>query len=166
MSFKKKIGIIKKDAKNPHFKNTYATLKQVLSEVKPVLTECGIMITQPIKDGMVSTLLHDSKGNLIADSSIALPINQSPQQLGSAITYYRRYTLCSLLSLEIDDDDDGQQASKPMKMNDKEFEDAELRLGQATNLIELTAAFNTLMPHVKADEKIITLAKKLKEKLK
>ena len=37
LEFQKQINVIKKDAKNPHFKNTYATLKQVLSEVKPIL---------------------------------------------------------------------------------------------------------------------------------
>jgi len=34
-----------------------------------------------------------------------LPMSGTPQQLGSAITYYRRYTLQSLLSLQAEDDD-------------------------------------------------------------
>ena len=42
LEFQKQISVIKKDAKNPHFKNTYATLQQVLSEVKPVLNEIGL----------------------------------------------------------------------------------------------------------------------------
>jgi hypothetical protein len=40
-----------------------------------------------------------------------LPQGITPQQMGSAITYYRRYTLQSALSLQAVDDD-GQQASK------------------------------------------------------
>jgi len=44
-------------------------------------------------------------------SSIDLPTSGTPQAMGSAITYYRRYTLQSLLSLQADDDD-GQMASK------------------------------------------------------
>lgn len=51
LEFQKQVNVIKKDAKNPHFKNTYATLKQVLSEVKPILSEVGLLITQPIEIG-------------------------------------------------------------------------------------------------------------------
>lgn len=57
LEFQKKISVIKKDSKNPHFKNTYASLTQILGEVKPVLNELGILLTQPIKDGKVGTEL-------------------------------------------------------------------------------------------------------------
>lgn len=105
LDFQKKVGIIKKDAKNPHFKNTYATLTQILSEVKPLLTECCLILLQPINENGVGTIIIDSVSGEKIESFITLPTNLSPQQLGSAITYYRRYTLASLLSLEIDDDD-------------------------------------------------------------
>jgi hypothetical protein len=45
-------------------------------------------------------------------SSIALPTIQDPQKLGSAITYFRRYTLQSLLSLQAVDDDANITVSK------------------------------------------------------
>jgi hypothetical protein len=105
LEFQKKIGIIKKDSKNPHFKNTYASLTQILSEVKPLLTECGLILIQPISlDGVGTTIIDFETGEKI-ETIISLPTNLTPQQLGSAITYFRRYTLASLLSLEIDDDD-------------------------------------------------------------
>jgi len=46
--------------------------------------------------------------------SVTLPSASTPQQLGSAITYYRRYTLQSLLSLQAEDDD-GNEANKAPK---------------------------------------------------
>jgi hypothetical protein len=105
LEFQKKIGIIKKDSKNPHFKNTYASLTQILSEVKPLLTECGLILIQPISlEGVGTTIIDFETGEKI-ETIISLPTNLTPQQLGSAITYFRRYTLASLLSLEIDDDD-------------------------------------------------------------
>jgi hypothetical protein len=103
LEFQKQINVIKKDAKNPHFKNTYATLKQVLSEVKPILSEVGLLITQPIDERGVGTVITDGKDSIV--SFIPMPVGLPPQQLGSAISYFRRYTICSLLSLEIDDDD-------------------------------------------------------------
>lgn len=103
LDFQNKISVIKKDSRNPHFKNTYASLTTMLSEVKPVLSDVGIVILQPILAGKVLTELHFGKE--IVKSEIDLPVGLQPQALGSAITYFRRYTLSSLLSLEIDDDD-------------------------------------------------------------
>jgi hypothetical protein len=103
LEFQKQISVIKKDAKNPHFKNTYATLKQVLSEVKPILNEVGLLITQPIDERGIGTVITDGKDSI--SSFIPIPVGLAPQPLGSAISYFRRYTICSLLALEIDDDD-------------------------------------------------------------
>ena len=105
LDFQKKVGIVKKDSKNPHFKNTYASLTQILSEVKPLLTECGLVLVQPISLQGVGTTIIDCETDEKIETIISLPNNLSPQQLGSAITYFRRYTLASLLALEIDDDD-------------------------------------------------------------
>ena len=112
LQFQKAIGVIAKDSKNPHFKNTYASLTQILSEVKPVLTNLGLVLLQPINNGKVGTIIIDGT-NVIAESWIDLPLNLQPQPLGSAITYFRRYTLSSLVALEIDDDD-ATMASKPI----------------------------------------------------
>ncbi len=110
LEFQKKVNVIKKDAKNPHFKNTYASLTQIISEVKPLLSECGIVLTQPLINGNVSTFL--TYGSEVLESSLPLPVGLQPQPLGSAITYFRRYTLASLLALEIDDDDANEATKK------------------------------------------------------
>lgn len=118
LEFQKKVTVIKKDAKNPHFKNTYASLTQIISEVKPILSEVGIVLTQPIINGNVSTML--TFGSEVLESSIPLPVGLQPQPLGSAITYFRRYTLASLLALEIDDDDANEATKKePVKEQPK-----------------------------------------------
>lgn len=113
LEFQKKVNVIKKDAKNPHFKNTYASLTQIISEVKPLLSEVGIVLTQPLINGNVSTFL--TYGSEVLESSLPLPIGLQPQPLGSCITYFRRYTLASLLALEIDDDDANEASKQPNK---------------------------------------------------
>jgi hypothetical protein len=115
LEFQKRIGTISKDLRNPHFKNTYASLTQILSEVKPLLNELGLTLLQPIDNGKVCTIIMDG-ALVIASSSIDMPTNLQPQPLGSAITYFRRYTLASLLALEIADDDDANGA-KPTPVN-------------------------------------------------
>ncbi len=114
LEFQRKVNAIKKDGKNPHFKSTYATLTQILSEVKPILSEIGLVLLQPIKDGKVYTILYDESGKEVASSYIDLPTGLNPQQLGSCTTYYRRYCLTGLLSLEVEDDD-ANMTIKPSK---------------------------------------------------
>lgn len=105
MQFQKEIGTISKDGKNPHFKSSYATLPNILSEVKPVLTKLGLILQQPIRENKVYTEIIDPVSGQFIESWAVLPEGLNPQQMGSATTYYRRYLLAGLLSLEIEDDD-------------------------------------------------------------
>jgi len=97
---------VAKEATNPHFRSRYADLNTILAEVKPVLHKHGLCIIQPIEEGQVVTRILDSETmELICESSLPLSMTGTPQQRGSEITYYRRYTLQSLLALEAEDDD-------------------------------------------------------------
>jgi hypothetical protein len=109
---KKEIGVVKKNAKNPHFKNTYADLNALIDAVEPILLEKGLIMLQPIKDGKVYTQIIDIDTFESVESCIDLSANLTAQALGSQVTYYRRYTLQSLMSLQADDDD-GHKASTP-----------------------------------------------------
>lgn len=112
---KLEIGKVAKNAKNPHFKNTYADLNALIEAVEPILLEKGLVLLQPIKEGKVFTIITSIIDSYSIESYIDLPNNLNPQQLGSAVTYFRRYTLQSLMSLQAVDDD-GQQASQPIKV--------------------------------------------------
>lgn len=105
LDFQKKVNAIQKDGKNPHFKSSYATLNNIISEVKPLLNEMGLLLSQPVIKDQVHTIITDAESGEEFDSSISLPVGLTPQQMGSAITYYRRYLLAGLLSLEMSDDD-------------------------------------------------------------
>ena len=126
---KKEIGVIKKDAKNPFFKSNYFDINTLLKEVEPVLDANGLLLLQPLVDGHVYTKIFDTESNELVSSCIALPNIQDPQKLGSAITYYRRYTLQSLLGLQAEDDD-GNSAQKQVvtdrkpALTDSQFESA------------------------------------------
>ena len=109
---KKEIGVVKKNAKNPHFKNTYADLNALIDAVEPILLEKGLILLQPIKDGKVFTQIIDVESFDMIESWIDLSPNLTAQALGSQITYYRRYQISAILSL-MADDDDGHKASVP-----------------------------------------------------
>lgn len=108
LSFQKKVGAIKKDSKNPFFKSNYADINSFLEVVKPILSECGLIIMQPIeyKNGknILTTRIINETGERIK-SEIELPNNPDPQKQGAVITYYRRYAIQSMLALQAEDDD-------------------------------------------------------------
>lgn len=97
-------------------KYAYADLGSVLEAVEPALTKQGLLLSQPpsVQPGgvmMVSTtLIHVQSGESLG-AEILLPGDLTAQELGSWITYGRRYTLCGLLGIVADEDDDGAAAT-------------------------------------------------------
>lgn len=90
----------------------YLELTDLLAEVRTKFAAHGWAITQvpDIVDGHVSitnTWLHQS-GEVMAHPPFTLPCGRSPQDIGSAITYARRYSLAALVGLAGSDDDDAQ----------------------------------------------------------
>lgn len=112
------IGKVTKNANNPHFKKSYADLNAIIEAVEPILLENGLLLLQPIHGNSVCTQIIDVESGNMIESCMDLPIGLDPQKMGSAITYYRRYTLQSILSLQAVDDD-GNMASEPVKEQPK-----------------------------------------------
>jgi hypothetical protein len=107
-----KLGIsIKKDKINPHFKNEYASLNEVLDKVKPELNKMGIVVVQRPCTAYLETILQDTEDDSLVVSYVPYINPTDMQKLGGAITYARRYALVSMLALE-DEDDDGNVASE------------------------------------------------------
>lgn len=115
VKFQSQLKPVEKGSENPFFKSTYANLSDILQAVMPLLSSCGLSITQPMRvtdNGtiLITRLLHES-GEII-DSEMFLPHNPDPQRYGSLISYYKRYQLTALLGIAtIDEDDDGNRAS-------------------------------------------------------
>lgn len=111
---KRNFAPIVKDAKNPHFKSTYATLGAILAAVEIPLLDEGVLISHTLDHGsdgsmmLRTSLTHWDTGASIETS---FPVaGNDPQRLGSALTYARRYNLLNLLNLATEDDD-GEAAS-------------------------------------------------------
>ena len=102
---KKEIGKISKDSKNPFFKSKYFDINSLLEHVEPILQKHDLLLLQPILEGKVITELIDVETGEKVTSEITLPTLNDPQKLGSAVSYYRRYTAQSLLGLQATDDD-------------------------------------------------------------
>jgi hypothetical protein len=146
---KREIGKVAKNAKNPHFKNTYADLNALIEAVEPILLEKGLTLLQPIIENKVFSKIIDAESGECVESYIDLPLSVTPQAMGSAITYYRRYTLQSLLSLQAVDDD-GQAASQPATketLTDERFENALRLIAEGKYTVEKLKAVYNLTPN-------------------
>lgn len=98
---------------NPHFKSKYADLASVLDAIRGPLSANGLSVVQ-IKEiterGLVlKTMLMHSSGQFIT-SEYPLPATQRPHEMGSALTYARRYSIAALICNSADEDDDGNAA--------------------------------------------------------
>lgn len=107
------IGAATKDAKNPFFKSSYATLGEVMEVVKQPLLNEGIVVLQPVAgdetgDYVETVLLHTSGEWISGRMKMACKPND-PQALGSACSYARRYSLQSICFVPAIDDD-GEKA--------------------------------------------------------
>ena len=124
---KQQIGKVAKNATNPHFKKSYADINALLTAVEPILLENGLILLQPIIGNDVVTRIIDIDSGEMVESFMTLPIITDPQKVLSAVTYFRRGTLQSLLSLQAVDDDGSAAtiavASKP-KLDKARFESA------------------------------------------
>lgn len=115
---------VTKNKTNPHYKNGYPDINEVLSKVLPVLSKKKISLVQsPTTEGLLTTLI-DTEDDTKVESLIPWTNNTDPQKIGGAITYYRRYSLVSLLNLEAEDDD-GNQASQQSDVR-KEVDDLDI----------------------------------------
>lgn len=107
------------DSKNPHLKNEYASLAAVLKACRKALANNGLVLYQaahtlldsPPSVAVTSTIAHPESGESITEQ-LSIPLSKlTAQEVGSAITYGRRYLALAQTGLA-PDDDDGNEASK------------------------------------------------------
>lgn len=105
----------RKDANNPFFKSRYANLESVVEASRPALVANGLAVSQGLGDGpngptLITTLIHSS-GQWMEGEQPIMPkggTNATPQDLGSAITYARRYGYAAMVGvIQVDDDAEG-----------------------------------------------------------
>jgi len=94
---------------------SYAPLETILNAVRPVLAKHGLALVQRLESPggtpALRTELRHKDGGVLA-GSFPLTVPDSPQALGSLLTYLRRYAISAILCLAAEEDDDGQQASE------------------------------------------------------
>lgn len=106
IQFQKDVDKIEKNARANYGK--FADLANVLSTVTPALNKNGLALTQTFLDDALITTLHHESGETIHSSCklVVCDGRNNTQEWGKAVTYQRRFSICSILGIVADMDTD------------------------------------------------------------
>ena len=106
----------------------YLNLATLLKNIKPIFEKHGIAFSQRVTFdgtgdgrqilGTVETIIFDENEQQVV-CSYPFFVTGDPQQVGSAITYARRYSLTTVLGIFPDKDDDGSYAKQQYDTADR-----------------------------------------------
>jgi len=120
------IGKAHKNSKNPHFRSTYANLESVWDACREQLSSNNLSVIQTVgvienKPTLTTMLLHSS-GEFIQNTVVLPTTKPGPQEIGSCLTYMKRYCLAAIVGVS-DSDDDGEAAeNRPQEKEQKQPE--------------------------------------------
>jgi len=135
-SFQQEVPVIHKATQGYGY--SYADLPKIFEVINPLLQKHGLGFTQTLntKEGITylcTTVFHVESGECL-DSMVEIPKVQLAkmndyQSFGSGCTYYRRYSISSMLCLvtDIDSDASGEQVKhepKKAKIDNTRFKKA------------------------------------------
>lgn len=102
----------KADSNNPFFKSKYADLESVWSAIREPLAKNGLAVSQIVDGDNLITMLGHESGQYISGTYVLNPKDKSPQAVGSATSYARRYSLAAIVGV-FQTDDDAEKAQEP-----------------------------------------------------
>jgi hypothetical protein len=111
-AFQDEVPVIHEDTKGYNY--TYANLNKIFDTIKPLLKKHGLGFTQMLNGDSLNTIIFHIESAEVLESSIGIDTSvnlagmNKYQTLGSAITYFRRYSLACMLGLITDKDIDSK----------------------------------------------------------
>lgn len=134
----------------------YTDLDTVITTIKPILSKYNIGFMQMLSTlengkSAITTRLFNASGEWVEDTTplpeVSMAKTNAAQNLGAAITYMKRYSLCSMLGISSDEDVDGNPEMKQKSLGFKGGEDTPEQKKKIVELLNTTD---------KAGKKIIT----------
>lgn len=122
----------------------YADLSDIHKAIKPVNLKHGLAISHSSIDGILVSTLYHTSGQSIS-TAIPIPKSERLKEVGSSLTYIRRYSIQNLLDISTDQDLD----STDTKGNDNKGKNQNVN----TKAPALTNKTMGSPPVVKSDDK-------------
>lgn len=139
-----------KDLVNPFYSSRYSSLRAIREAMREAFAKHGLCVVHApsVVDGKLTLstiLIHESGQSLECGQLVAEIDMNNPQQMGTAITYFRRYALAAISQTVADEDDDGNAASGKPPQNKRQppklsIEDAKLIANATKEIAEATSS--------------------------
>lgn len=152
VSFQSTVPVIPKNqtAKIPmksggSYSYNYADLADIWEAIRSPLKENGLAVTQFLgdlngDDCIYTRIWHESGES--EEKPFRIPTGgKTPQEVGSVVTYYKRYALGAALGISTEEDDDGKSGNNPSAP--KASESKPPSQAQLTLIRELAAKIGT-----------------------
>lgn len=106
------------------FTYKYANIADVVTLTRPVLAEHNLVALTPIADTAsdriaVTVRIVHSSGEVLDFDPLTFPRSGNAQDVGSLVTYYRRYALVAALGIAAGDDPDAQHVHRADDRDDR-----------------------------------------------
>jgi len=98
---------------------SYASLDAILEATRKPLSDNGLALVQLLDGGGIRTELRHSAGGVVGGTFPLPTIPERPQDLGSMLTYLRRYAVVAILGIAPEEDDDGASAQREATSDEK-----------------------------------------------
>tara|TARA_R100000458_G_C8262633_1_gene237999 strand:- start:1107 stop:1679 length:573 start_codon:yes stop_codon:yes gene_type:complete len=159
------------------FNNKYADLAEIWDTIREPLAQNNLSVTQPVYNSNdsvgVATVLMHSSGQYLMERFGSVPLKKGPQEIGSLISYYRRYGLAAMLGVAQQDDDAtsaerGHKKSKAptVEYSPKALKEEILSLLESLNRSDLDEAVNNSVNEANGDTKKLVKIKNRLTKLR
>lgn len=130
-----KVSGTSKSGKAYEYEYNYADLADVIECARGALADNGLALTQVLRmhaEGflVMETLLMHTSGQWLS-SEVPIPNGLKPQELGSFLTYMRRYAGSSILGIAAEDDDDGARAQRAKRNREPQEEARHAETGES-----------------------------------
>jgi len=107
---------VEKKRVNTFTQSKYANLDDVWNAIKPRLQELQISVIQVVDilegEQVLRTIVENSDKDKVESIMQLLLEKQTPQGIGAALTYARRYSLCCILGIVETEDDDANSTER------------------------------------------------------
>ena len=120
-AFQSEMPTVKKLKQNGGTRSNYSPLEDIMAVAKPVLQKHGFMLSwntsttdKKIKVTCTATHIngHSETSEMTSDIASGTAANNDPQKAAITITYLKRYTSCSLLNIQVADEDQDARLEK------------------------------------------------------
>lgn len=149
------------------FSFKYADITKIWEIARPIIAKNNFVVTHEITEAGVKTIAIHKSGEKLSTLIPFSNIDIKPQDKGKEITYYKRYNVCAIFNIIIDEEDnDGKLENKDFAKPEIDAAGAIKKLRSAKTIDELKIFWKGLTKAEQGDSEVEGVKEEMKSQLK